>query len=90
MVPSKGRYQLDGKSVIFEWLAHEPDMQRRLAVLDWLVEVSEHPFEAGQRLPGVRAPVLIGKVSTKPPVMVRYLIADQFHTVRIIKIAPLG
>jgi hypothetical protein len=81
-------YQIDGRNVIYDWLSHEPVLERRVAFLEWLVELATTPSAQGRRVPGIPAPVYLAVV-LRPPVVVRYLIAEQFHTVRVIGISPL-
>ncbi|MGH9152897.1 MAG: hypothetical protein ACRD03_10975 [Acidimicrobiales bacterium] len=73
----------------FEWLHRQGDPERRLALLDWLVTFAADPLVGAQRVPGILAPVFIAVVPLRPPVVVRFLCADQFRTVRIISIKAL-
>ncbi|MDP9389245.1 MAG: hypothetical protein M3Q48_15350 [Actinomycetota bacterium] len=82
-------YQIDGREVLFEWLRRQGDPERRMAMLDWIVTFASNPLAGAQRVPGVRAPVFIAVVPLNPPVVVTFLHAEQFRTVRLIKITPL-
>jgi hypothetical protein len=59
-------------------------------MLDWLVGFAEDPLATAQRVPEILAPVYISVVPL-PGVsaVVRFLLAEQFHTVVIKKILPL-
>ncbi len=40
-------------------------------------------------MPGLRAPVYVTVVPIDPPVVVRFLIAEEFRTIRLIEFLPL-
>lgn len=82
-------YQVVGKNVIYDWLSNEPDPNQRHIMLDWLVQVAHEPRETGYRVPGVEVPIYLAVVPLKQPVTVKYLVADQFRSVKIIKVEPL-
>jgi hypothetical protein len=84
-------YQIEGKDVIFAWLEHEHHSDCRYVFLTWLANLSEDPHSGGpQRVPGILGPVYIEVVPLGPKhIIVRFLIAEQFHTVRILGIGPL-
>ncbi len=82
-------YQLDGRDLIFGWLERETDTRRRQAMLDWLARFAERPRTDAQRVPGLRAPVYVTVVPLDPPVVVRFLIAEEFRTIRLIELLPL-
>jgi len=79
-------YQLVGRDLLFDWLAQEPNPQRRQAVLDRLAALARRPTADAQRLPGVRAPVYIAVVATEPLVIIEFLVAEEFRTVRLLDI----
>jgi hypothetical protein len=84
-------YQLAGENVIFAWLEREPNQDFRLAFLEWLAALAVNPTRIGStRLPGIRAPLFVEVVPLGGKhVVVRFLIAEQFRTVRILGIGPL-
>lgn len=83
-------YQISGKDVIFTWLEHETDSERALLFLDWLVEFATDPLKNAQRVPGILAPVYIAIAPLRDkPVVVRFVLADQFHTIVVRGIGPL-
>lgn len=82
-------YQLAGKEKLFSWLANEQDPGRRQAMLDWLVSFSWSPRRDAQRVPGLQAPVYIVVVPLDPPVVIRFLLAEQFHAIRLISLRTL-
>lgn len=82
-------YQLDGRDLLFEWLARQSDSDRRLAMLDWLAGLASDPLERAQRVPGVLAPVYMTVAPVRPPVVVTFLLAEQFRTVKLIRISDL-
>ena len=59
-------------------------------MLEWLAEFATNPLDGAQRVPGILAPVYI-RIIPLPgvPAVIRFLVADQFHTVVVKKIAPL-
>lgn len=82
-------YQIAGKDVVYDWLSHEPDPNQRHILLDWLVEVAQDPRANAHRVPGSEVPVYLAVVPLHRPVTVKYLVADQFRAIQIIKIEPL-
>ena len=83
-------YQIDGRDVVFAWLSREPNMEQRAAMLDRLAELAIDPLKAAQRVPGVLAPVYVAVLPlAAAPVVVRFLLAEQFQTVKILGIGPL-
>lgn len=82
-------YQLDGRDLLFEWLARQGDSNRRLAMLDWLAGLASDPLDHAQRVPGVLAPVYTAVAPVRPPVVVVFLLAEQFRTVKLIRIRDL-
>jgi hypothetical protein len=58
-------------------------------MLEWLVDFARNPTAGAQRVPGVRAPIFIRVVPVHPPVYVTFLLADEFHTIKVIKIRPM-
>jgi hypothetical protein len=88
-------YQIVGKDVVYAWLEREPNADFRQAFLEWLANLAIDPInERASRVPGVLAPVYVqivalGRRLDRKHVVVRYLVADQFHAVRILTIGPL-
>lgn len=82
-------YQIDGRDVLFDWLSKQQDMDRRMLMLEWFVEFARDPVAKAYRLPGVKAPVYLAIVPTRPRSAVKFLLAEQFRTVKIISIDPL-
>lgn len=66
------------------WLETGPTEAEQTAVLDALQVIVAHPFAAGERQPA-RAPVYAYPVPGFPLEVV-YLVAEQFHTVKIIEV----
>lgn len=76
--------------MLFDWLAREGDTDRRLALLEWLTVLADDPLRHARRVPAIRAPVYIVFAPLRPtPVVVRFLLAEQYHTVKLIDIRPL-
>lgn len=83
-------YQVQGRDVLFDWLAHEPDMDRRQALLDYLVELCSDPESVSYRVPGIRAPVYLAIVPVARPIAIKFLLAEQFRTIKLAEIGQLG
>lgn len=81
-------YQLDGREVIFGWLAAETDPAEREAMLDWLAAFCLDPLADATRVPGVRAPVYVVVTPVRGQVL-RFLLAEQFQTIKLIEFVPL-
>ncbi len=79
-------YQIDGRDVLYDWLSRQTDTERRLSMLEWLADLASNPLDRAHRVPGVLAPVYIAVVPTQPPAVVTFLLAEQFQTVKLIKI----
>ncbi|MBV8160224.1 MAG: hypothetical protein JO265_04810 [Acidimicrobiia bacterium] len=79
-------YQIDGRGLLFDWLAAEPDPDRRRLLLDALQALAENPLADAERVPGVRAPVYVTVLPLTPPVALTFLLAEQFRTIRLIRI----
>lgn len=88
-------YQISGRELIFTWLERESDPECRELFLEWLTDLARDPInDKATRLPGVLAPVYVqivplGRGPNSKFVVVRYLVADQFNTVRVMAIGPL-
>jgi hypothetical protein len=83
-------YQISGNDEIFRWIERETDSNRSLCMLEWLVEFAENPLESAQRVPGILAPVYVAIVPLPGnPAVIRFLLADQFNTILVKKIAAL-
>jgi hypothetical protein len=82
-------YQIAGRDLLFDWLERQTDSERRLQMLEWLAEFAADPLDRAQRVPGVLAPVYIAVAPLRPPVVVRFLLAEQFRTVRLLAFLPL-
>lgn len=59
-------------------------------MLDWLSSMARDPYDGAIRVPGVRAPVYFAMVPVRPAAVARFLIAEEFHTVKFINIVPLA
>ena len=81
-------YPIDGREVLFTWLAKEPDPQRRLGMLDWFTEIVKEPLRDAHRVPSIAAPVYVALVPLRPPVLVTFLYAFHFHTIKLLSIKP--
>ncbi|HUP70859.1 MAG TPA: hypothetical protein VM142_13745 [Acidimicrobiales bacterium] len=82
-------YQLEGLARVREWLAAEEDRQERDVLREWLVALARDPHaQEAMPVPGIAAPVFACFVPGSN-VVVTYLIAEQYHVVRIIEIASL-
>lgn len=82
-------YQLEGLARVREWLSAEEDRQERDALRGWLLALARDPHaQEAMPVPGVAAPVFVCFVPGSN-VVVTYLIAEQYHVVRIIEIASL-
>lgn len=58
--------------------------------MDWLVGFSEEPLTDAQRVPGALSPLYIVVVPLPgEPVVVRFLLAEQFFTILVKRIVPL-
>jgi len=77
-------YQIDGRDLIFEWLAQETDQSQRQRMLDWLTIFADDPLANAHRVPGVRAPVYL-VVTPIRRVTLTFLHAEQFHTVKLLE-----
>jgi hypothetical protein len=77
-------YQIEGDEILFNWLSREPDQERRQAMLDWFWEFARDPKSLGSRIPGKRAPVYLAPTRVAG-VAFEYLVADPFHTIKLIK-----
>jgi hypothetical protein len=82
-------YQIDGRDLLFDWLARQTDADRRLAMLDWLAGLASDPLGQAQRVPGVLAPVYMAVAPLRPPAVVTFLLAEQFRTLKLIRIRSL-
>jgi len=59
-------------------------------MLDRLAVLAGDPTADAERLPGVRAPIYISVVALEPPVVIEFLVADQFRTIRLLDIRPMS
>jgi hypothetical protein len=59
-------------------------------MLEWLVGFAEDPLKSAKRVPGILAPVYVVIVPLPGnPAVIRFLLANQFNTIVVKKIAPL-
>lgn len=84
-----GRFQIEGREVIFGWLERTSDSNDRLIILDWLAALAHDPLDEAFRLPGVQAPIYLAVVPLRDPVTVKFLYAEQFRTLKVISVDPL-
>jgi hypothetical protein len=84
-------FQISGHDVVFSWLSSQPNAECRRVFLDWLAAVVDDPTGRGTKIPGVLSPIYLAIVplGQKDTAVVRYLVSDQFHAVRILTIGPL-
>lgn len=82
-------FQIDGRDVLFDWLSRESDSERRLTMLEWLAGWVADPLRSAHRVPGVRAPVYMVLVPLRPPVVIKFLYAEQFHALKLIEMGLL-
>ncbi|MDQ4069378.1 MAG: hypothetical protein M3203_07910 [Actinomycetota bacterium] len=50
---------------------------------------AEDPLADAHRVPSIRAPLYVAVVPLRPPAIVTFLYAPQFHTVQLLRIGPL-
>lgn len=81
-------YQLDGRDILFDWLSKETDIALREAMLDWLSAFCRDPLEKAARVPAIRAPVYVVATPVRR-VALRFLLAEQFHTIKMIEFVEL-
>jgi hypothetical protein len=82
-------YQIDGRDVLFDWLSREPDPEQRLLMLEWVAGLASAPYSGSRRVPGIDAPVYIALVATRQITVARFLVAEQYKTIRLINFRPL-
>lgn len=82
-------FQIDGRDLRFAWLAKESDPQRRLGMLEWFTRFASDPLENAHRVPSIAAPAYVVEVPLRPPVVLTFLHAFHFRTVRLPSIKPL-
>ena len=87
--PDPSPYQISGRDVLFDWLARERNPDRRQSMLDWLAVNVREPLVGAHRVPGIAAPVYIWIVPLTPPVAVRFLLAEQYRTIRLIRMTTV-
>lgn len=76
-------YQVEGDEVLRDWLASEADPGNREQMLAFIARLAEEPRSVGHRIPGERAPIYLAMTPVGRTV-VRFLLAEQFHVVRLI------
>lgn len=81
-------YKLSNTKVLYDWLEHETDSECRELMLGWLAELAEDPVGKGSRVPGIEAQVYLA-VTPVRRCTVKYLVAEQFHTINLIEFGSL-
>jgi len=83
-------FQIEGRDVLFDWLAQETDPEQRELMLIFLAELAqaEDPTANAWRVPGVRAPVYIVLTHVRD-VFLKFLYVPQFRAIKLIEFAPL-
>ena len=71
-------FQIEGRDLLFGWLAKETDPERRLRMLEWMAEFSKDPLAGTERVPNIAAPVYVVQVPLRPPVVLTFLYAFIF------------
>lgn len=82
-------YQLSGADVVLDWLAAEPSMEAREAMLAWLQELARDPGGVAmfrRDRPGV--PAYVAEVPGTDA-FVDYTVIDQYCTVVILDVVTL-
>lgn len=82
-------YRFTDDSVLSQWFERQSDNERCLAMLDWLVGLASEPLTHSRRVPGVKAPIYFTVVPLQPPVVIRFLLDQQFHVIKFLGIGPL-
>ena len=81
-------YQLANEQVLHEWLAHESDLNARLAMLDWLAIFAEDPVAHAIRVPGLRKPIYL-VVTPVRNVTLKFMLFEMLHGVHLIEFGEL-
>ncbi|MDQ3641378.1 MAG: hypothetical protein M3450_07925 [Actinomycetota bacterium] len=79
-------FQLSGDEQVFAWLVAESNLERRERLLAWLPQLAADPH--GQATAPVRPNVFVALVPDLD-VVVTYLVAEQFRTVRLLRLEDL-
>jgi hypothetical protein len=82
-------YQIENKQVLFDWLERHGDMNQRQMMLDWFVDLATDPYRVGFRLPSYRSQMYLALTPVTGAVTLRYLVAEQFHSIRLIEFGRL-
>ncbi|MDZ7673739.1 MAG: hypothetical protein U5K30_01510 [Acidimicrobiales bacterium] len=75
-------YQIEGKEVLFDWLEKQPDPTKREVMIEFMAKVAEKPTEVGVKVPDARKPIYVAFTPVNNWI-VRYLVVDQFHVVKL-------
>jgi len=81
-------WQISNEDVLFDWLSKESDKNRREVMLDWFWALAQDPTTPGIRVPGERAPIYLAETAVSG-VILTYLVAEEFRTIRLIKFGRL-
>jgi hypothetical protein len=85
-------YHIDGRAVLFDWLASESDPEHRTLMLEWLAGLVQEEDPGANpdvyRVPGITAPVYIA-VTPVRNVIVKFLLARRFFTIKLIEFDTL-
>jgi hypothetical protein len=49
-------FQIEGRDLLFAWLAKETDPERRLRMLEWMAAFSKDPLAGAERVSNIAAP----------------------------------
>lgn len=82
-------YRFAEDALLFRWLDRQSDSERCLAMIDWLVGFASDPQAHAHRVPGVKAPVYFTVVPLQPPVVIRFLLDQQFHVIKFLGFGSL-
>lgn len=82
-------YQIAGREVLYAWLEGETDSARREAMLAFMAPLAEDPEFDAIRVPGNRAQVFWRPAPSVPEVIVTYLVAHEYHVVRLLAITDI-
>ena len=81
-------YQIERGDILEDWLAGEPDPEKRLTMLEWMVDLATDPLHQAHRVPGVRPPVYL-RITPVRNVTLTFLHVEQFHVVKLIEFGTL-
>lgn len=81
-------WQITNEQVLLDWVAVQDYAPVIEDVLEWLPELAADPWEDAHPTPG--HPLVVSRPSPVPGVVFTYLIAEQFHAIRLIEIEDLS